>query len=209
MSDVNVTVVGHVGTNPTLSTSENGNEWSTFRMASTRRVRDPLTGQWSDGATLWFTVKTWRDKARNVAHSLRKGDPVVVTGRLMVDEWTSERSLGLPDGTTTTYQEQRYQLVVEAQHVGPDATRGLVRYAPVVERGSVGGIADGRGSSRVEDPWSTPASTGGRPAADARPSHVDEPEGPATDVEVDVEVDVEADLEAELSDLLEDDRVGA
>jgi single-strand DNA-binding protein len=194
MSDVNVTVVGHVGTNPTLSMSENGTEWSTFRMASTRRVRDPLTGQWSDGATLWFTVKTWRDKARNVAHSLRKGDPVVVTGRLMVDEWTSEREVGLPDGTTTTFPEQRYKLVVEAQHVGPDATRGIVRYAPVIDRGSPGRGADGAPGPRVEDPWSTSAEAGGVAGGDR------------SDV---VEQDASADLDAEISGLLEEGRVDA
>jgi single-strand DNA-binding protein len=186
MSDVNVTVVGHVGTNPTLSMSENGTEWSTFRMASTRRVRDSITGQWTDGATLWFTVKTWRDKARNVAHSLRKGDPVVVTGRLMVDEWTSEREIGLPDGSTTTFPEQRYKLVVEAQHVGPDATRGIVRYAPVIDRpSSTGSPAQGAATPDVQDPWSAPA--GSAAAHDG----------------------LDTDLDAELSDVLENGRVGA
>jgi single-strand DNA-binding protein len=161
-------------------------------------VRDPLTGQWTDGATLWFTVKTWRDKARNVAHSLRKGDPVVVTGRLMVDEWTSDREVALPDGTAITVPEQRYKLVIEAQHVGPDATRGLVRYAPVVDRGSwTERPSEAAPAPRVEDPWSTPAEA--TPGSDA------EADGGVPD-----DVAGLADqLAAELSEVLEEDRVGA
>ena len=199
MSDVNVTVVGHVGTNPVLSMSENGTEWSTFRMASTRRVRDPLTGQWADGATLWFTVKTWRDKARNVAHSLRKGDPVIVTGRLVVDEWTSDRELALPDGTTTTVPEQRYKLVVEAQHVGPDATRGVARYAPVIDRApATARGAEGGPGAQADDPWST-----GAPPTTAPPAV------PPADGMPGVEQEEPGDLEGELSDLLEDTHVRA
>ncbi len=56
MSDVNVTVTGHVGNEPVISFSASGTPWTSFRVASTRRVRDPRTGEWADGPTLWFTV---------------------------------------------------------------------------------------------------------------------------------------------------------
>lgn len=195
MSDVNVTVIGHVGTNPTLSRSANGTEWSTFRMASTRRVRDARTGDWRDGETLWFTVKTWNDRARNVAASVKKGDPVVVTGRLAVEEWEGTQEIRLPDGGTVTAPEPRHALVVEAQHVGPDATRGLVRYVPVVDRaGARDGDADRVSAgarpdlSGVEDPWATAAGQGADDAPGPGPE-------PAT--------------EAELEELLDDGRVHA
>ncbi len=169
MSDVNVTVIGHAGTDPALSTSQGGVEWTTFRLASTRRVRDPRTGEWGDGETLWFTVKAFREKARNLSLSVRKGDPVVVTGRLGVEEWDGERAHVLADGSTATLPERRYRHVIEAQHVGVDATRGMVRYARVGDRpdtGGASGAGDGQGTAGapeagapapdgagVEDPW--------------------------------------------------------
>jgi single-strand DNA-binding protein len=168
MSDVNVTVIGHVGTEPSLSTSPNGVEWTTFRVASTRRVRDPRTGEWGDGETLWFTVKAFRDKARNIGMSVRKGDPVVVAGRLALEEWDGQREHTLADGSTVTLPERRYRQVIEAQHVGVDATRGVVRFARVVDRADVPGGAGGAagsttapgsmiaaGGAGVEDPWQT------------------------------------------------------
>lgn len=168
MSDVNVTVVGHAGTEPSLSTSPNGVEWTTFRLASTRRVRDPRTGEWADGETLWFTVKAFRDKARHLSLSVRKGDPVVVTGRFSTEEWDGERVHVLADGSTVTVTEKRYRHVIEAQHVGVDATRGMVRYARVNDRPDAAtvptgasdapgaGTLDGRAPSGivdVDDPW--------------------------------------------------------
>jgi len=122
MNEVSITVNGFVGTKPTLHRSPNGVEWTTFRVASTRRVRDARSGDWSDGQTLWFTVKSFRTGARNVAESLGQGDPVVVTGRLSTEEWTDK------DG------KERWQLVIDAQAVGPDVTRGLARFTRVVDR---------------------------------------------------------------------------
>ncbi|MCA5893353.1 single-stranded DNA-binding protein [Isoptericola sp. NEAU-Y5] len=173
MSDVNVTVVGHAGTEPALATSANGTEWTTFRLASTRRVRDPRTGEWKDGDTLWFTVKLFRDRARHVSLSLRKGDPVVVVGRLGLEEWETERVHELPGGGTTTITERRSRLVVDAQQVGVDATRGMVRFARVekhagpdrgdqergdhepggLERGVA--VPDDASSLVPPDPWAT------------------------------------------------------
>ncbi|AEG43837.1 single-stranded DNA-binding protein [Isoptericola variabilis] len=154
MSDVNVTVVGHVGTDAGLSVSTNGVEWTTFRLASTRRVRNPQTGEWSDGETLWFTVKAFREKARNLSFSLRKGDPVVVTGRFTTEEWDAERVHTLPDGSTVTLPERRYRHVIEAQHVGVDATRGVVRFARIDRTDAPAGAGPG-------GPGTGAAATGG------------------------------------------------
>lgn len=129
MNEVSITVNGFVGTKPTLHRSDGGVEWTTFRVASTRRVRDPRSGEWSDGQTLWFTVKSFRAGARNVAESLTQGDPVVVTGRLSTEEWTQ-------DG------KDRWQLVIDAHGVGPDVTRGLARFTRVVDRTEPDDVAE-------------------------------------------------------------------
>ena len=119
--DVTVTLSGFVATTPTLFRSATGNDFTSFRIAQTRRYLDRERGEWVDGKTLWFTVKAWKNVARNVAVSLHKGDPVVVTGRLAVDEWDG------PDGPRTS-------LVVEATALGPDLTLGEARFTRTVHR---------------------------------------------------------------------------
>jgi single-strand DNA-binding protein len=119
--DVTDTFSGFVATTPTLFTSESGTDFTSFRIAQTRRYLDRERGEWVDGRTLWFTVKAFKHVARNVATSLHKGDPVVVTGRLSVDEWVG------PDGPRTS-------LVVEATSLGHDLTLGESRFARTVHR---------------------------------------------------------------------------
>lgn len=141
MNDVTVTVSGFAGNTPALHLNAAKDlEWTTFRVASTRRYVNE-NGEWTDGATLWFTVKAWRTAAANVAGSVRKGDPVVVTGRLEVDEWTG------PDG------QQRTGLVIAASAIGVDATRGKVEFTRVVHRDTVpDGAPTGRGELATVQP---------------------------------------------------------
>jgi single-strand DNA-binding protein len=129
MNDVTVTVSGNVGSTPALHLNTAKNlQWSTFRMASTRRYVNE-NGEWTDGATLWFTVKAWRAAAANVVESVHKGIPVVVTGRLEVEEWTGSEG------------EQRTGLVIVATAIGVDATRGKVGFTRVVHHDTVPGGA--------------------------------------------------------------------
>jgi single-strand DNA-binding protein len=87
---------------------------ATFRVASTPRVRKD--GEWTDGETLWYSVTAWRTLADHVRSSVRKGDPVIVHGRLRSETWTSD------DGITST------TLQVEASLIGHDLNRGLSHY---------------------------------------------------------------------------------
>lgn len=155
-SDVTVTLAGFVGTAPRLFTSGSGTDYTSFRVAHTQRYHDRARGEWVNGRTTWFTVKAWRGVARNVAASLRKGDPVVVAGRLSVDEWTG------PEGP-------RMDLVVEASALGPDLTRGEASFRPTVRRRDEAVSTDeehggAEGGDRVpdDDPWTVePASSEG------------------------------------------------
>jgi len=119
-NELTLTLVGWLGTEPRHYPGTNGaTPFTTFRMASTRRWFDREKGVWADGRTEWFTVKSWRSAARNVAESLRKGDPVVVHGRLSTEEWTG------PDGSRTA-------LVLDAIAIGPDLAYGSARYSRTV-----------------------------------------------------------------------------
>jgi single-strand DNA-binding protein len=53
-----------------------------FRLAVTPRRFDRKTQDWVDDETQWFTVTAWRGLADHCRDSLRRGDPVLVAGRL-------------------------------------------------------------------------------------------------------------------------------
>ena len=129
-NELNLTLVGWLGNEPRHYPGTGGaTPFTTFRMASTRRWFDRDKGVWVDGRTEWFTVKSWRSAARNVAESLRKGDPVVVHGRLSTEEWNG------PDGSRTT-------LVLDALAIGPDLAYGTARYSRTVHVSGVGADLD-------------------------------------------------------------------
>jgi single-strand DNA-binding protein len=83
---------------------------ASFRVGSTPRYNKG--GTWVDGQTSWFTVNCWRGLGRNVADSIRRGDAVVVHGRVRVDVWERE---GQPSSVTW---------IVDATFVGHDLNRG-------------------------------------------------------------------------------------
>ena len=85
-----------------------------FRVATTPRLK--RKGEWVDGDTTWYAVAAWRALADNVADSVRKGDAVIVHGRLRSEAWKREDG-----GTGTT-------LTVEASFVGHDLCRGTSRF---------------------------------------------------------------------------------
>jgi single-strand DNA-binding protein len=82
---------------------------SAFRLACTPRVR--TKSGWADGNTTWIEVSCFRQLAEHVAASVRKGDPVMVVGKLRTSVWEK-------DGQT------HGRLVLEADTVGHDLNRG-------------------------------------------------------------------------------------
>lgn len=115
MNDLTIAVSGWVATDPKFHVGVNGASMCTFRLASTPRHFSRATGEWADGTTEWFTVRTFRGGAITVYESIKKGQPVVVTGRLRTNTWEAS------DGPRTDLQ-------VDATAVGHDLTRGIGRF---------------------------------------------------------------------------------
>ena len=110
-----LTVTGFVGSSVRFSVGQEGGvPYASFRLGSTQRVFDRATQAYKDTPTQWYTVKVWRHVAANVVQSLRKGEPVVVTGKLRTQEWVN------PEGSHTT-------LVIEATALGHDLVFGTTR----------------------------------------------------------------------------------
>lgn len=118
LNEAQISLTGYVATQPLTRTVGNGALNLTMRVAWTPRRQDRVTGEWVDGNTSYVTVICWRKLASNVAICLRKGDPVVVKGRLSVRTYDK-------DGVTRTVVE------VEASSVGHDLSRGVAQFQRV------------------------------------------------------------------------------
>lgn len=117
MNDIYVTVTGWVAKTPDLRVTKDDSQWTTLRIGSTPRRRN-ADGDWVDGVTQWFDVKIWGRSARNVATSVRGGQPVIVSGRMFTEEWET------PEGTRSTQ-------VIHATSIGHDLTRGKADFVRV------------------------------------------------------------------------------
>ncbi|UOQ88930.1 single-stranded DNA-binding protein [Agromyces endophyticus] len=82
-----ITVTGIVGTDPTQKVIGDGVVITSFRLASNRRYFDKAKGTWESTETNWFTVSAFRQLGHNAGFSVRKGQHVVVQGRLRVRAW--------------------------------------------------------------------------------------------------------------------------
>lgn len=167
-----VTVAGWIGSEVrSYHESDGGVPFASFRLASTRRVRDRETGAWRDGRTEWFTVKAWRVTALNVAQSLRKGDPVVVHGRLSTEEWVAAEGV-------------RTSLVLVADAVGHDLSFGSTQFRRTVARAERPDLADVTQLAELPDDGSAVLDAVSRAEPDREPDDLEAEDGsdePLTD----------------------------
>jgi single-strand DNA-binding protein len=115
MNETFVTLSGWLGSNVTLRQAA-GVPVAAFRVASTPRRFQRSTETWEDGDTQWYSVNAWRALAENCEQSLRRGDPVVVHGKLTAHVWTNKAGVEV-----TTFE-------VEAAFVGHDLNRGTSEF---------------------------------------------------------------------------------
>src|SRR5687767_14848940 len=137
MSENSVTLVGNLTDDPELRFTAQGAAVANFRIAVSKRVRDPQTNEWKDGDTSYFRVNVWRQLAENVAETLQKGNRVIVTGTLKMRSWETQEG------------EKRTVVEIEATEVGPSLKWATAK----IERTSRGG---GAGASEGGDWAGTP-----------------------------------------------------
>ena len=138
-SDNQTVIVGNLVDDPELRFTNNGIPVANLRVAVTQRVleggawRDGLTSffrvnAWreSDGLTSFFRVNAWRESATHLAESLRKGDRVVVLGRLRQRSWET------PEGARRSAAE------IDADEVGVSLKWATAK----IERVATGGAGE-------------------------------------------------------------------
>ncbi|HEX4829884.1 MAG TPA: single-stranded DNA-binding protein [Trebonia sp.] len=138
MTNAFVTVRGFVAMDPKLwFTKQAQTPVVNLRVGATTRRVEPGTGEWRDGPSFFFTVTCWRKLAVNVHASLKKGDPVIVAGRLRTRAFEA-------DGKSRTVVE------IEADTVGHDIVFGwshFVRSGMPASVTEAPGGADGRAAT--------------------------------------------------------------
>jgi len=117
MNESYVTLQGWVGGEVDLR-EVGDTQCASFRVGSTPRYL--RNGSWVDGQTSWFTVNCWRALGRNVKDSLKKGDAVVIHGRVRVDVWERED------------KSSSVSWLVDATFVGHDLTKGTSSFVKTV-----------------------------------------------------------------------------
>lgn len=106
-NDNTVIIVGNLTDDPELRYTPAGVPVASCRVAVNRRTFNRETNSWDDRLDGYFTVIVWRGYAENIAETLRKGNRVLVTGRL------SSRSYEDKEGQT------RWVTEVQADEVCP------------------------------------------------------------------------------------------
>ncbi|WP_195908211.1 single-stranded DNA-binding protein [Nostocoides sp. HKS02] len=119
MNEIYTTVQGRVVATPESRVTRGGVPFTAFRLASTVRRPNPQSREYEDGPTNFFSVTAFRTLGANVGNSLKKGDPVVVYGRMRVNQWM--RSDNIP---ATSVE-------IDAYCVGHDLTWGTTELVRV------------------------------------------------------------------------------
>jgi single-strand DNA-binding protein len=150
MADVNkVILIGRLTRDPETRTFQNGGKVAKFGFAVGSRRKNPQTGQWEDGDTMFIDCEAFNrgefgHLADRVEQYLRKGNQVFLEGRLKLETW---------DDKTSGAKRSKHALVVDnMQFLEP-------------RQGGDGGEGGG---------YSRPAS---RPAAKPPAAYVGEDEG--------------------------------
>jgi len=110
-----ISITGLVATEPRNIVTSEGLAICSFRMASPQRHFSRTGNTWIDGETNWYTVSAFRQLAEHAASSLRKGERIVVRGRLKLRQWERDDKAGL-------------SAEIEADSIGHDLRWGSAQF---------------------------------------------------------------------------------
>ena len=118
MYETYVTVQGRLVADPEVKHAKgSGEAFTVFRVAqSERRPVRGEPGRWADSETSYYDVTAFRGVGENAARCLRKGHPVIVTGKQRVRGFQRE------DGSTGSRTE------IEAHALGHDLRWGVTAF---------------------------------------------------------------------------------
>jgi single-strand DNA-binding protein len=122
LNEAQVSLTGYVATQPFTKMVKSGETYLpvlSMRVAWTPRRQDRVTGEWMDGNTSYVSVICWRKLATNAGLCVRKGDPVIVQGRLSIRTFEDKQGV------------LRNVVEIDANSVGHDLARGVALFQRV------------------------------------------------------------------------------
>lgn len=122
MQDMITTIQGNATRDPRETRHQDGSVTATVRVAVNGRYFDRTAGEFADRRTEYVTVFARRSLARNVLASVRKGEPLIVTGRIASSEWKRE------DG------QSEFTMTLQAHAIGHDLSYGTGSYTRTARR---------------------------------------------------------------------------
>jgi single-strand DNA-binding protein len=138
MNETTITLIGNLTADPELRFTSTGTAVANFTVATNPRTFDKTFGEWRDTEPLFLRCTLWRTPAENLAESLRRGDRVIVVGRLR------QRSFDTRDGDKRTVTE------CDATEVG--ASLQFRQLKPITATRSSAHTAGGAEAAGNEDP---------------------------------------------------------
>ncbi len=102
--EVIITVVGRLTADPELRFVNSGSAVASFTVAHNSRKFNKDTKEWEDTEATFYRCSVWGHGAENVAETLRKGTPVIVTGVYGSRSWES-------NGEKKTAQELKVESI--------------------------------------------------------------------------------------------------
>ena len=118
MTDTFVTLHGWLGNDVQVRQAGDA-QVATFRLGCTPRRYQRRSDSWVNGPTQWYSVDAWRALGENCRDSLRRGDPVVVHGRLETRTYVNGNNVEV------------LAFEIDAVHVGHDLSRGTSAFTLV------------------------------------------------------------------------------
>ena len=83
-----VILCGNLGADPEIRTTNGGTSVATLRLATNERLKT-AAGDW-EPHTEWHRVTAWGKTAENLAQYKKKGDTILVEGRLQTRKWQDD-----------------------------------------------------------------------------------------------------------------------
>jgi single-strand DNA-binding protein len=127
-----VILVGNVGIDPEVRTTESGVKVARLRLATSERYTDRQSGEKKE-LTEWHTITLWRGLADIVDRYVHKGSQLYIEGRLRTREWTDKDNV---KRYTTEILADNMQLLgsrADVQGVAPAAATQPVYQQPAAQ----------------------------------------------------------------------------
>lgn len=157
-NDQPIYLAGKLTEDPQLRFTPSGSAVANFTIAFNPRRFDRNTNEWVNGEATFWRCEAWNQgkltRAENVCNMLKKGDSVIAQGVIETKKWEDKEG------------QKRSAVQVRIDSIGKDLTFHGQAYqqndAPPANQQSQGW--GGNQPSAQDDPWATPAGSGGAPA---------------------------------------------